>query len=75
MEKGFYKYDGVNLYFAPNKVEHKEYVLEIEKKDEYIFPVYEWYYFETEREAKEYLNFVELSQEEPITETQPFPTE
>jgi hypothetical protein len=60
MEKGFYKYDGINLIFAPNKVEHKEYVLKIEDKEKYTYPIDGWRYFETEDDAKVFFEYTEL---------------
>lgn len=51
MEKGFYKAD-IDLLFAPNKVQHKDFILEIANKDTYSFPVHGWHYFDTREEAE-----------------------
>ena len=56
MEKGFYKLEGEELFFAPNFVECSEYIIRIEEKDDYIYPIFGWRYFETEEEAKNFYN-------------------
>lgn len=49
---GFYKLDNTSLLYAPNKVTHKDYVLETVNKDTYTYPVEGWYWFDTKEEAE-----------------------
>lgn len=51
---GFYKLDNTSLLCAPNKVTHKDYVLETVNKDTYTYPVSGWYWFNTLEEAETY---------------------
>lgn len=53
---GFYKKDGENLLFAPNRVTAPKYELTKEDRDTYTYPVDGWYWFEEERKALEALN-------------------
>ena len=49
--KGFYKkIEGILLY-APNFVSMPDAEILIELKDTYIYPVNDWYYFDTEDDA------------------------
>lgn len=55
-KEGFYcREDGV-LVYAPNKVVHKDFVLEKQKKDDYIFPVNNWYWFNSSDEANTFFD-------------------
>jgi len=67
MNKGFYKNDEGNLLYAPNYIlfPHAE-EWTIENKDEYTYPTLGWYYFDSEEEARIFLN---LPLPEPDTET------
>ncbi len=56
MERGFYKYDGGDLFYAPNFVDGPTITLLIEDYETYTYPVEGWYYFESEVEAKEFFN-------------------
>ena len=58
---GFYKNENGMLLFAPNLVLNKNYQLVKEKKDEYKYPIDDWYWFDNEEEAR-----LELSIEEKI---------
>jgi hypothetical protein len=52
---GFYKLDGELLY-APNFVLNANYELRKETKDNHEYPVDEWYWFDSEVEAKTFFN-------------------
>ena len=62
----FYKKDGENLLYWPNKVWNKDFELLKEKKDEYTYPVDGWYWFENEDEAKEFLGIIEETENKEI---------
>lgn len=51
---GFYKLDGILLY-GPNYVLNSDYDLRRENKDYYSYPIYGWYWFDSEQAA--YLHF------------------
>jgi len=53
---GFYKNDNDTLLYAPNFVDNKDYKLEKNQKDTYQYPVYGWYWFESEDEARSFFN-------------------
>jgi hypothetical protein len=49
MEKlGFYKETEDGWFYAPNYVYSKDYELLKDKKDEYIFPIDGWYWYDSE---------------------------
>lgn len=50
--QGFYKKDGDNLLHAPNYVSAPNYELDANLKDSYMYPVDDWYWFESEELAK-----------------------
>ena len=53
MNQGFYKNENGELLYAPNFVifpDDKQ--IYTTNKDEYTYPVNDWYYFESELEAK-----------------------
>ena len=52
---GFYKLDGVLLY-GPNFVLNANYELRKETKDQHVYPVDGWYWFDTEEEAYAFFN-------------------
>ena len=54
--QGFYMYDGTNLFHAPNFVTGIDIELNIDLKDTYTYPVNDWYYFDSEEEAKTFFN-------------------
>lgn len=56
---GFYKLDGQLLY-GPNFVVSAEYELYKEKFSTYQYPVQGWYWFDSEVQAKEFWNIVEI---------------
>lgn len=58
MEKGFYKLDNGSLLFG-DMVTSVDYVLIVDEKDNYEYPVDGWYYFETEVEAKEFFGIID----------------
>ena len=53
---GFYFSQDGGLAYGPNFVEHKDYSLYREKKDEYQYPVGGWYWFDSEEEARVFFN-------------------
>ena len=55
-KSGFYKNDNGNLLFGVNSVISKDYNLQRDKHEEYNYPVDGWYWFETEEEARDFLN-------------------
>lgn len=57
----FYKYDGEILLEGPNFVDGPEFSLHIETKDQYTYPVHDWYWFDSRIEA---LNFYGIIEEE-----------
>ena len=61
---GFYKYENEELFYAPNKVINKDYILLRELKDTYTYPVSGWYWFDTLAEARE---FFDIPEPEPET--------
>ena len=52
---GFYKLDGIVLY-GREAVESLEFSLYRDQKDSYSYPVYGWYWFDTEDEAYTFFN-------------------
>lgn len=54
MTQGFYKLQEQELYYAPNSVYGplEEFELHKENKDNYIYPVDGWYWFNSEEEAR-----------------------
>lgn len=51
---GFYKYEDEQLFFGPNFVESKLFKLTRETKNDFTYPVYGWYWFDSEDLAKEF---------------------
>lgn len=56
----FYKYKNFELYYAPNYVRAPTYSLDADKKDEYVYPIDDWYWFETNEEARSFFNIQEV---------------
>jgi hypothetical protein len=53
MNNGFYKNDNGQLSYAPNFVIFPDGPeLIIQHKDNYTYPIYDWYYFDSEEDAK-----------------------
>jgi hypothetical protein len=50
---GFYKLDDA-LRYAPTAVYGPEFVLRLEQRESYVYPVNGWWYFNTESEAEEF---------------------
>lgn len=50
-EVGFYKLINDKLFFG-DKVQNKLYLLTVNQKDQYQYPVDGWYYFDTREEAE-----------------------
>lgn len=48
---GFYKFDGELLY-GPNYVLNKNYQLTRQTKDEFVYPIDGWYWFNSEEQAR-----------------------
>lgn len=57
MERGFYKNVDDKCFYSKNRVNGPGYFLDIEKYDEYTYPVDGWVYYETA--PQEYLNYIE----------------
>lgn len=53
---GFYKNDNGFLCYGQNYVLSGSYNLYKEQKNEYQYPVYGWYWFDSEDEARQFLN-------------------
>lgn len=53
---GFYKNDNGELLFAPNFVEGPTFALYRNNKDEYEYPTMGWRWFDSEQEARTFLN-------------------
>ena len=64
MNPGFYFNDNGVLFYGPNYVLNIEFELYLENKDEYDYPVFGWYWFDSEDEAYAFFNI-----EKPIIET------
>lgn len=60
MTEGFYKKQNDELLYAPNIIEGNGYVLLVQDKDAYQYPVDGWSWFESEEAAME--NFDSSSQ-------------
>jgi hypothetical protein len=55
--QGFYKNDNGQLLYGPNYVIFPDGIeLSIDQKDNYTYPVNDWYYFTSEEEAKTFFN-------------------
>jgi len=48
---GFYKNDEAGLLYAPNKVINQSFELDVTRKDEYVYPIDGWYFFDSEEDA------------------------
>lgn len=48
----FYKLIDGTLFFGPNFVESSSYCLTKENKDTYTYPVDDWYWFDSEEDAR-----------------------
>lgn len=51
MEEGLYKFDQGTLLYAPNKVIHKDYILEAADHENMSLPVDGWYWFDSLQSA------------------------
>lgn len=49
---GFYKLDEMDLLCGPNFVKAPSFSLFKEQKDDYVYPVEGWYWFDTESSAR-----------------------
>lgn len=56
MTAGFYKKQEDTILYAPNIVEGNGYVLAVQDKDQYEYPVDGWFWFESEEEANNFFN-------------------
>lgn len=62
MTAGFYKLENGELNYAPTFVEGSGYVLLATEKDNYSYPIYGWWWFDSREEAEaHYLNLNENS--------------
>jgi hypothetical protein len=57
-ENGFYKLENDVLTFGQS-VESLDFYLNLDNKDENIYPQYGWYYFDTKSEANEFFQIPE----------------
>lgn len=55
---GFYKFENDELLYAPNFIESFSYQLNREYKNDYVFPIHGWYWFDTEHDAKIFFNLI-----------------
>jgi hypothetical protein len=55
---GFYKNENGNLLYGPNFVfgPYGNFELNRENKDQYEYPIDGWYWFDSEEDAKQFLN-------------------
>lgn len=53
---GFYKIDGDILLFGPNYVLNSAYELRRETREEHVYPVDGWSWFDSEESAREHFN-------------------
>lgn len=53
---GFYKNDNQTLLFAPNFVDSGSFYLSRDKKDNFVYPVGGWYWFDNEDSAYLFFN-------------------
>jgi hypothetical protein len=51
MTAGFYKKQSDQLLYAPNIVEGNGYLLVAQDKDQYEYPIDQWFWFESEQDA------------------------
>jgi hypothetical protein len=63
MSDGFYKNDE-GLLYAPNSVSGPGFDLAKEAKDGYTYPVEDWYWFDSEAEAREFFGLPPIPEEE-----------
>jgi len=55
MTNGFYKNENGDLLYAPNFILFPDGIeLFTINKDDYTYPIHDWYYFDTEEEAKSF---------------------
>jgi hypothetical protein len=69
--EGFYKNDEGSLLYAPNFINSSLYTLIKEEKNNYVYPIDGWYWFNTKQEAISVLGITEtvnLSINPDITE-------
>ncbi len=53
---GFYKKENETLLYGPNFVEHKDFKLERQLHETYTYPIHDWYWFNSEDEARLFFN-------------------
>lgn len=53
---GFYKLENDDLLYAQNFVESFDYQLNRESRNDYIYPIHGWNWFDSEQEAKTFYN-------------------
>jgi hypothetical protein len=58
---GFYNFDGTTLLYAPNAVYNKNFELHKDSRNEYDYPIHNWYWFGNREEA---LEFFEITEED-----------
>jgi hypothetical protein len=58
---GFYKNDEGGLLFGPNGVTGPTYDLQRASRDEPVYPVDNWYWFDSEEEAQAFFGLPEAS--------------
>lgn len=56
MSQGFYKYESGNLLYGPNFVLSKNFELRAESKDDFVYPIDGWYWFNTIEGACAFFN-------------------
>jgi hypothetical protein len=53
---GFYRVNNEQLEFSPGNLYGPGWDLLVSEKDEYTYPMHEWYWFDTQEAAKEFFN-------------------
>jgi hypothetical protein len=56
---GFYMYEEPTLNYAPNFVLSANYELRKETKNDHEYPIYGWYWFDSEDEAKSFFKITD----------------
>lgn len=70
--RGFYQVQGDQLFYGSNFVENAEFQLYADKWDQYEYPAYGWYWFESEQEARNFFS-LPMPVPEPPDPTIPIP--
>ena len=61
---GFYMYDS-ELYYAPNRVTSSQFELHRDLKDTYTYPAHDWYWFDSNADARTFFNLILTPETQP----------